>query len=356
MIDIKLSLQRLKKQIKYNKWVSLFLIISSVLCILFFTSLFVRYMPQFNNRRQNNTKYRFYSLIFSKSLTHEDFNSLEKKLPELDSLKITGVNSNEIVSDENNEKIYFSTYLSETNFINKVELKNSSIDRLSKLGENEVLVPVSYNLKKDNKIIRKNGVDLKVVGYWQGVDFLVNFETFLKISEINQIVFRTKNVLSTEKLNELYRSLFNYPIQSMNSPIDVYQKDKDMSITVIVIINIIYSLSIISYSSIFWIVIRFLEKDLRVYRIIGMTKKRIFIGILLDVFIFIILSTIIAFVIHELMWDSFFRKANNFLANNLQIRDYLFIFVLIMILSFIIISPYIYKLLKDIINKKKEID
>ncbi|MFM1581341.1 FtsX-like permease family protein [Helcococcus bovis] len=356
MIDIKLSLRRLKKQIKYNKLIVLFLIISSVLSILFFTSLFVRYMPQFNDRRENNTKYRFYNIIFSKSLNDNDLKLLEKNLPDLDSFKITNVKIKENVYNEDDEKLYFSTFLHETPFINEIELKNSSIDKFSKLGNNEVLIPLSYNLKKDNKFLKINGINLKVIGYWEGVDFLVSSETYLSNFEINQIVFRTKKVLNTTDLNDLNKLFFNYPIQSISSPVDAYEKDTSLSPTVMIIINIIYILSIISYSSIFWVLMRFLEKDFRIYRMVGMTKLRIFVGILLDVFVFIVISTLIAFGIHELMWNSFFSRTNNFLAGKIEIKDYLIIFILIIVLSFTIISPYLYKLFKDIINKKKEID
>lgn len=353
MIDIRLSLKRLKKQIKYNKFACLLLLFSSVLCILFFTSLFVRYMPHFNDKRKNNSKYRFYSLIFSRKLEYEELKSLQEKLPELDSFRITNVNESQIISDENNIETYFTTFLSDTDFVNDIELKNADIDKISDLSNNEVLIPISNKLESVHNNIKVKGINLKIIGKWEGADNLINFDTFLKISDINQIIFRTKNVLNSTEINDLYSFLSNYPIRSITSPIDAYEKDSSMTTTVILIINIIYVLSIISYASIFWVLIKFLEKELRVYRIIGMTKRRIFLGMLLDIFSFISFCTLISFIIHELLWDTFFSKANNYSAHNIGLSDYFFIFVLIMILSFIIISPYIYKSLNHIISKKK---
>lgn len=356
MIDLKLSFKRLHSQLRDNGIAVALLIVSAVLCILAFTNMFIRYMPIFNDARKNNMKYRFYSIIFSESIDYPTTEEIMSFLPDLDSLMLSNVESSLDISEVGQPNINLACFYHETDHINRVELVGSTLKNYRDLGEYEVVLPITDFFEDIPQTITIAGQNFEVVGTWNGFDYLVSRESFFEITEATHIVFKTQDVLSPEALHDLHEHLLAYPIDSARTPLQEYENDADNSPIVMIVINFIYLLSIASYLMIFSALIHFLEKDFRIYRYIGMHKNRIIIGFMLDLFILISTCVWIAFAIHELFWEGFFAKASQYEGQRISLSHYLLIYLLIIVISFIVLFPYVRTTIQHTIKRRKGID
>lgn len=358
MIDLRLSLSRLRKQLHNNKVSFFLIIISAIISILSFSNLYFKYIPTFNDQRKNNDSYRFYDYMFYESISTSNIEKIFNTLPELDKLLVSNVDLS-MSTFEESEDIYnefISAFYEKTDYIDEVELQGSDLETYSDLKDNEVLLPNYYQANFSDEYIDYNGIKLKVKGYWNGLDLLVNYETFSNHFDAMQIVFKTHELLDEKNLIEVDSFMQTFPIQSIRTPYEVYQRDKTNTYTVMLFINTIYILSVVSYSILLNYIVRSFENELRVYRNIGMSKLRILLGLIFDLLIIISISAIIAILIQEVFWNSFFSKLLEFELRRISVNEYIVFYIIVIIFSFIIICPSIYNSFNKILKNRKAID
>lgn len=329
--------------------------------------------------------YFYGNVVSAKRITGADEDSLKYyELALNQPLSFNDIKSNELLNSKEIDNVVLDTNLSMKDipflkdknynfenggFVISTSLKNVSPVQMEgrtefnkneiESGANVVIIPgdtAFYNMKSGNKIILKEQ-EYEIVGMSISFfEFYITPKAFEKAGyEVNSIFFTFSKSVSEAENKEIIKKISQeFPsAKIVFSPADVYNSTKAKAPGEYTIIGVIFVISILSFMFLMKFMMDKSSFELITYSIVGASKKKTVLILLLTNVIISTGFAIIASLIHYMLYNSFFVKLNIYDNISYYINDYIFCGAAIILLSCLTSLPFVINTARSSIIRNK---
>lgn len=197
----------------------------------------------------------------------------------------------------------------------------------------------------------------KIAGGWIDHDFLINPKMFQTRYGFNQIVFRTRQVLSPSENKRLISKISDsFPIKSSTTPIELKQNLVGQTPMVILVMSLVYFCGLLTYVQILSTIMQSMKNDIKIYRTLGLTEKGTQWIVGLTAILLNLLVVFLGFGLHALLWPVLFRNISYWGVDRLGVFDYAIAGFVTLTTSLMVSIPYALRWNKRVLNDLEVVD
>lgn len=366
MKSIKLIFSRLWFYISSNVFIFCMFAIGCIVCSISFLFFYGNGMQtkRFAGDGGNTVGFRTYKLEFSKPVDYDKIINNEIFNSDLiDDVKLVhSLNAEELPKEL---KDIPSNFLSVCTYLEgKYEIKSSQgrtkfTDEEIKNGENVLIVPgrdEMYNMQIGNEIILSNN-KYEIIGIAVPPDeFYMTTKSFASMKySIKSISIILNTQLSSVENGKYELKLHDeFPSASLtDSPSELYNMAQSNALGDFSFVAVIFVVSSLAFMFLMKFMMDKSSSENVIYSIVGATKVRIVILLLIENVILSFVFAVIASIIHSSLYEVLFKKLNIVSDVEYYFSDYLFIIIMTVLLSCLVALPFIISTAKNSIIKNK---
>lgn len=346
---LKLILSRIKSDFAVGKAMFVLYMVGTILSVLVFIYFYGNFMPAFEEFEDalSDITQRSYTVSFNEPvpltekciepLKNHDIESVSFKCDytppnsEYPEMSITAVSNNDEIKKLLND--YYDGY---------------PTPQLSEGEFSENVILIGDEKKYDKPTITINGTEFRVITTKNNPYYLMPINTFFKqgfTSDYYSFVLKNKpttdeNYTIMGDTMSLLADEYKGIDASITDPLSVSGYNKNNEIfTYFLQLCLIYLVCFISCAFLFNYLFKRNIYENVIYMIIGAKKRTIFLVAIAEVALLSIISSVVAIIIHAVLYNTVFVKVNNYIIQYSAV-DYLIIAAFVTLLSVIIMLPF----------------
>ena len=368
MKTIKLIFSRISFYFLSNKLIFIMFLLGGIVCSTSFIYFYGNQLSTKKSEVSTDSSYYTYTLKFDEPASYYE-------------IKNSSLLNSEIIEDvmavhylllddlpkEFNKNNYIDYYLRVcTQINNKHKLfskmgRSEFYDEEIKNGKNVIILPNCDDIFSlaQGDTVTLSGREYEVIGVNTFIDnFYIPSNTFDKCGySIDEItIYTTERMSRTENSQFIANLHAEFPQSDLiESPSESYKAADSYFIGDFFLIRCEFIISALSFMFLIKFLIDKSNLENLIYLIVGATKRKLFLILILENIIISGIIGIISIAIHLITYNQFFVYFNVYEGLQYSIMDYIIIFISIIILSCITAIPFIISCLKNsiIINKNK---
>ncbi len=208
------------------------------------------------------------------------------------------------------------------------------------LAVDEVRLPLEWSDYRigDMIVLGSESYTVKSFGYDYG--YFIHPDRFRDLVRFNRFTFQTiSQVNETERQNLMNELNQKYSIESAMTPQDAIQFYNNESPLIFTVLITFFAVSMFSMAYILAYIVKNQARNNWVMRLTGLSQKQLVSHVVVELLLFILFSTVVAFTLHQIFWKPFFQKITPRGVRELLPQDYFLILLFALVISLVILLP-----------------